>query len=504
MKRFYALLLALGMTLALVVTAFAADETAFSDVSASAPYADAVQWAAEHGYVNGYNDGRFGVSDNVTRAQLSAILYRAAGSPAASGNTRFSDVVVGAYYVNAASWAADSGLVNGYADGRFGVGDPVTRQQVAAILWRWAGSPNASAADYADEGAIAAYAGTAVDWTRSGNIMAARSDGRFDPTAPATRVEIVSALYQYMNLPSGSETPNTPSSANGSHVLVAYFSATNNTENIANHLQAILSADLVEIVPETLYTPADLNYNDSNSRANREQNDASARPAISGSVENLANYDTVFLGYPIWHGQAPRIISTFLESGDFAGKTIVPFCTSGSSPIGSSAASLHTLAPSARWLDGQRFSGSTSRDAVASWVNSLDLAGDTVAVNTTEGETSMLNITVNGTTLTAALEDNSSARALAALLADGPRTIEMSDYGSMEKVGPLGQSLPTNNERITTRAGDLILYQGNQFVIYYAPNSWNFTRLGRINDVSAAELRNILGSGDVSVTLSLS
>lgn len=80
----------------------------------------------------------------------------------------------------------------------------------------------------------------------------------------------------------------------------------------------------------------------------------------------------------------------------------------------------------------------------------------------------------------------------------------MSDYGSMEKVGPLGQSLPTNNERITTRAGDLILYQGNQFVIYYAPNSWNFTRLGRINDVSAAELRNILGSGDVSVTLSLS
>lgn len=118
MKRFYALLLALGMTLALVVTAFAADETAFSDVSASAPYADAVQWAAEHGYVNGYNDGRFGVSDNVTRAQLSAILYRAAGSPAASGNTRFSDVVVGAYYVNAASWAADSGLVNGSAGGR--------------------------------------------------------------------------------------------------------------------------------------------------------------------------------------------------------------------------------------------------------------------------------------------------------------------------------------------------------------------------------------------------
>lgn len=89
--------------------------------------------------------------------------------------------------------------------------------------------------------------GQRVDWTRSNNMMAARSDGRFDPTAPATRVEIVSALYQYRNLPSDSKTPNTPSSSNGSHVLVAYFSATNNTENIANHLQTILSADLYAI-----------------------------------------------------------------------------------------------------------------------------------------------------------------------------------------------------------------------------------------------------------------
>ena len=80
----------------------------------------------------------------------------------------------------------------------------------------------------------------------------------------------------------------------------------------------------------------------------------------------------------------------------------------------------------------------------------------------------------------------------------------MSDYGSMEKVGPLGRSLPTNNEQITTQAGDLILYQGNQFVIYYAPNTWNLTRLGRVNSAGAPELREILGGGDVSVTLSLS
>ena len=114
-----------------------------------------------------------------------------------------------------------------------------------------------------------------------------------------------------------------------------------------------------------------------------------------------------------------------------------------------------------------------------------------------------LLLEVNGHTLTAAWADNSSAEALKEILADGPLTISMRDYGSMEKVGPIGQDLPTNNEQITTEAGDLILYQGNAFVIYYAPNSWNFTRLGKINDVTADELKEILGSGDVSVTLSL-
>ena len=115
----------------------------------------------------------------------------------------------------------------------------------------------------------------------------------------------------------------------------------------------------------------------------------------------------------------------------------------------------------------------------------------------------MITLTVNGSTLTATLADNSSAEALRELLADGPLTVQMSDYASMEKVGSLGTSLPTNNEQITTEAGDFILYQGSALVIYYAPNSWNFTRLGKINDVTAAELKEILGSGDVEVTLAM-
>lgn len=114
-----------------------------------------------------------------------------------------------------------------------------------------------------------------------------------------------------------------------------------------------------------------------------------------------------------------------------------------------------------------------------------------------------MKITIGDSSLTATLIDNSSVDALKAALAEGPLTIEMRDYGSMEKVGSFGMDLPRNDEQITTEAGDLILYQGNAFVIYYAPNSWNFTRLGKIDDVSPEQLREILGDGDVTVTLSL-
>lgn len=132
----------------------------------------------------------------------------------------------------------------------------------------------------------------------------------------------------------------------------------------------ILSADLYEIVPEEAYTDEDIAYY-TDCRADREQNDPNARPAISRMVENMADYDVIFIGYPIWHGQPPRIISTFLESYDFSGKTIVPFCTSHSS--GYSDSTIKTLAPDANWLTGRRFAGGTSRSTIEDWINSLDL-----------------------------------------------------------------------------------------------------------------------------------
>lgn len=158
-----------------------------------------------------------------------------------------------------------------------------------------------------------------------------------------------------------------------SKVLVAYFSATGTTEGAAKHIANGLNTDLYEIVPEDSYTDSDLDYNDNNSRTTIEMNDPDARPAISGSVENMEQYTTVFIGYPIWWGEAPRIVSTFMESYDFSGKTIVPFCTSGSSGLGSSAANLEQLTNNAQWLSGKRLSGGDTQDTVMEWVNSLGL-----------------------------------------------------------------------------------------------------------------------------------
>ena len=134
-----------------------------------------------------------------------------------------------------------------------------------------------------------------------------------------------------------------------------------------------LSADIYEIIPEQPYTDADLNYHDDNSRSTIEMNDPNSRPAISGSVENMEQYDIVFIGYPIWWGDAPRILSTFMESYDFSGKTIVPFCTSGGSGVGSSATNLEALTNGATWLSGTRLSGGSSREEIVDWVNGLGL-----------------------------------------------------------------------------------------------------------------------------------
>ena len=163
------------------------------------------------------------------------------------------------------------------------------------------------------------------------------------------------------------------------HILVAYFSATGHTAPIAESAAELLNADLYEIVPEEPYTEADLAYY-TGGRCDREQDDPNVRPAIAGSVGNMEQYDLVLIGHPIWHGQAPRIISTFLESYDFSGKTLVTFCTSASSPLGSSASNLYTLVPdSVIWLESRRFPIGASEADVAEWLREIGLMESSIS-----------------------------------------------------------------------------------------------------------------------------
>ena len=389
-KQFFVLVLTSLLMLSLAIPAFSAvSDTGFSDVAPDAWYAEAVMYCKEHGLMAGVSDTAFAPEHSLTRAMLVTVLYQMAGSPAVTGTDAFDDTADDAWYSNAVLWASQQKLVSGYSNGLFGVNDPVSRQQMAAILWHFAGSPGAQADDFSDESAISSYAAVAVDWARANNIIDTVSENMFAPKSEATRAQVASALMKYESVqqadpspnpdlpPAPNPTPNPqpgPAPENSPRILIAYFSATGNTEAVAGHLETLLQADLYKIEAQQPYTADDLNYNDSDSRCAAEHNDPSARPAINGSLEYMEKYDIIFLGYPLWWGEAPRVISTFLESYDFGGKTIVPFCTSASSPIGTSAEPLHSLcADSTVWKDGARFSGSVSASAVADWVTGLHL-----------------------------------------------------------------------------------------------------------------------------------
>lgn len=150
-------------------------------------------------------------------------------------------------------------------------------------------------------------------------------------------------------------------------VLIAYFSATGTTERLAKKLQKITGADLFRIVPEKTYTSDDLNWQDDNSRSSVEMKDKSSRPVISSKVENMQDYDVVFIGFPVWWYREPSIIDTFIESYDFSGKAVIPFATSGGSPIGNSGKNMQALAPKAKVFYGKCFSVDVSEDELRKW-----------------------------------------------------------------------------------------------------------------------------------------
>ena len=213
LKRFGALLLTLVLSLSLAVPAFAAvEDTGYSDVDADAWYAEAVIYCRAHGLMDGVGGGRFDPDGNLTRAQLATVLYRMEGEPPVTGEDGFTDTDSGIWYSNAVLWASQQKLMEGYGGGIFGTDDPVTRQDMTAVLYRNADSPEANhESRYEDESAIADYASAAVDWGTANNIVRPASEGVFAPRSNAARAQVADALMNYHRMTAS--TPEQPTRA---------------------------------------------------------------------------------------------------------------------------------------------------------------------------------------------------------------------------------------------------------------------------------------------------
>ena len=224
--------------------------------------------------------------------------------------------------------------------------------------------PNADVKTQTAAGDIVLYSGNQIVIFYGANSWAYTRLGRID-----------GASAEQMRALLGSHDVTLTLSMSRNRTLVVLFSCTGNTRPLAEYAAEILSADLYEIEAEQPYTEADLAYY-TGGRCDREQDDPTVRPAIANLPESIDQYDTIIIGHPIWHGQAPMIIRTFLENYDFSGKTLVTFCTSASSGLGPSARNLYSLVPdTVTWLESRRFPAGAAKIDIAAWLNSIGLDG---------------------------------------------------------------------------------------------------------------------------------
>lgn len=319
----------------------------------------------------------------------------------------------------------------------------------------------------------------------------------------ADRVTNDITLYAGWQTKEGPVTKPETSGGNESEsdILVVWFSYSNRTEGVANEIVSQSGGKGVEIVPSIPYTAEDTNYNNGNSRSQVERR-TDARPEIAdttyGAID-IAVYKTVIIGYPIWNSYEPMIIRTFIEHyNGLSGKDVYTFSTSASSPGGTAYNSVVGRCPNAQMKGNFHLTSSTLSDMknrVHTWLDDSGLL---------KTEEKSMYVTINGHKLEVTLAENSSVGALVELLSQGDIIYTADDYGNFEKVGDIGHTLPQNNTQITTEAGDVILYQGRSICLYYAPNTYTFTRIGKINGYSASELRTLLGAGNGSVQVKLS
>ena len=212
----------------------------FPDVSADAWYADAVDYCESNGLMSGTTRTAFSPGAAMTHSMLATVLYRAAGSPAVTGEDSFTDTDPSAYYADAVVWASEQDYISGYGNGLFGTDDPVSREQLATILWRYDGGKAAqTAADYPDSASISTFAVPAVNWATERGFLTGASDGGFAPKESATRAQVAVLLHRYL-----AQMPGTPTlSDDAAKALVVYFSRVGNT-NFPNGVDAVTSASI--------------------------------------------------------------------------------------------------------------------------------------------------------------------------------------------------------------------------------------------------------------------
>lgn len=218
--------------------------------------------------------------------------------------------------------------------------------------------------------ALCACSNTAVSSSENSSVQESSTTDSSSESSTADSVDESTADSSEVS----SDSESTDNSKDGKKVLVAYFSATGSTKAVAEYIATATGGETFEITPATPYTSEDLNYNNSDSRVCKEHDSADRTVELSNATpDNWADYDTVFVGYPIWWGEAAWVTTSFVKANDFNGKTVIPFCTSASSGLGSSASELAKTADGGTWQDGMRFSSSAEESKVTDWVSSLSL-----------------------------------------------------------------------------------------------------------------------------------
>ena len=296
--------------------------------------------------------------------------------------------------------------------------------------------------------------------------------------------------------------------ANTGKTLVVYYSYTGNCREIVNTLTSQIEADVLEILP----AEKGLKYEANNyalgtqllNAIKANPNDASSYPAIDPVTTSLSGYQNIIIVTPLWWGQMAAIMQSYLfqSASQMVGKHVDMIVSSHSSGISGVVADARRLLPDATWMGDALWINASNHNNRASlienWLKTLTFAEKNTIMD-------KIYITIGGQTQSATLVDNDATRELVAALQNAPITVTLND-NDFEIWGPLGRSLTTKNEQMNTQPGDIVLYNGSNICIFYANNSWSYTRLGKIEGLSESELRTFLkaGQSNISVTLSLS